>query len=137
MVRLAQDLDEINVYVVEIVEHSFNLLDEEVARLLDMGSKLNAQEQFELIHSRFGRAHDFEFHEQAVEEIVKLNQVDAHLRIKLLLDYVLGEDFAEALGFSVLQLLFGVCLVLVIGPVKHLLDAEQEIERNLGQHLVV
>lgn len=137
MVRLAQDLDEINVYVVEIVEHSFNLLDEEVARLLDMGSKLNAQEQFELIHSRFGRAHDFEFHEQAIEEIVKLNQVDAHLRIKLLLDYVLGEDFAEALGFSVLQLLFGVCLVLVIGPVKHLLDAEQEIERNLGQHLVV
>ena len=137
MVRLAQDLDEINVYVVEIVEHSFNLLDEEVARLLDMGSKLNAQEQFELIHSRFGRAHDFEFHEQAIEEIVKLNQVDAHLRIKLLLDYVLGEDFAEALGFSVLQLLFGVCLVLVVGPVKHLLDAEQEIERNLGQHLVV
>ena len=137
MVRLAQDLDEINVYVVEIVEHSFNLLDEEVARLLDMGSKLNAKEQFELIHSRFGRAHDFEFHEQAVEEIVKLNQVDAHLRIKLLLDDVLGEDFAEALGFSVLQLLFGVCLVLVVGPVKHLLDAEQEIERNLSQHLVV
>ena len=137
MVGLARDLDEINVYVVEIVEHSLNLLDEEVARLLDMGSKLNAQEQFELIHSRFGRAHDFEFHEQAVEEIVKLNQVDAHFRIKLLLDDVFGEDFAEALGFSVLQLLFGVCLVLVIGPVKHLLDAEQEIERNLSQHLVV
>ena len=137
MVGLAQDLDEINVYVVEIVKYSFNLLDEEVARLLDMGSKLNAQEQFELIHSIFGRAHDFEFHEQAVEEIVKLDQVDVHLRIKPLLDDVLGEDFSEVLGFSVLQLLFGVCLVLVVGPVKHLLDAEQEIERNLSQHLIV
>lgn len=137
MVGLAQDLDEINVYVVEIVKYSFNLLNEEVARLLDMGSKLNAQEQFELIHSIFGRAHDFEFHEQAVEEIVKLDQVDVHLRIKPLLDDVLGEDFSEVLGFSVLQLLFGVCLVLVVGPVKHLLDAEQEIERNLSQHLIV
>ena len=137
MVGFAQDLDEINVYVVEIVKYSFNLLNEEVARLLDMGSKLNAQEQFELIHSIFGRAHDFEFHEQAVEEIVKLDQVDVHLRIKPLLDDVLGEDFSEVLGFSVLQLLFGVCLVLVVGPVKHLLDAEQEIERNLSQHLIV
>ena len=102
-----------------------------------MGSKLDAQEQFELIHCRFGRAHDFKFHEKTVEEIVKLNQVDAHLCIKLLLDYLLGEDFAEALSFSILLLLFGACLALVVGPVKHLLDSEQEIERDLSQHLVV
>ena len=138
MVGLAKDLDEIDVYVVEIVKYSLDLLDEEVARLLDMRAKLDTQEQFELIHGRFGWAHDFEFHEQAVEEIVKLNQIDADFRSKLLLDDVLGEDFTEALGFSVLLLLlFGASFALVVGPVEHLFDAEQEIERHLGQHLVV
>ena len=140
MVRLTQYLHQVHVDVVKVVEDALDLLHEEEARLFDVWPKLDAQEQFELVHSVFRRAHDFEFHEESIEEVVKFDQIDVHFRVQLLLHDVLGEDFAEILRLDRLLLLLVwrvLLLLLVFWSVEHLLDAKQEVECDLGQHAIV
>lgn len=112
MVCFAQDFDQVDINIVKVVEDPLNLLYQEVRWFPNVGSKLNAEQEFELFHRIFGRTHDFEFHEQTVEEIVEFNQIEVYVCVELLLNNILSENLSEVLRLG--RLLLFVCLGLVV-----------------------
>ena len=113
MVSFAQDLDQVHIYIVKVVEDALNLLYQEVRQLLNVGSKLDAKQEFELFHGIFRWTHNFEFHEQTIKEVIKFDQIKVDICIELLLDDILSEDFTEVLSLGCLLLLVGLGLVVL------------------------
>ena len=119
MVRFAQNLHQVHVHIIKVVEDPLNLLNKEVGSLFNVGSKLDAKQEFELFHSIFWRTHYFEFHEQAVKEVVKFDQIEIHIFVELLLDNILCEHLSKVFRFSCLLLLvcFGLVVLFLVGAI--------------------
>lgn len=118
VIRLSQDLDEVDVDVVKVVEDSLHLLHEHVALFLISKSELDAKKELEVVKSVLLGAHDLVLHEETVEKVVEFDQRHNHVLIHPpLLDH-LGEGLSKVPHHSLLL------LHLVVLARQHLLDSQ-------------